>query len=213
LKQLSLAVANYRSEHGHFPPPYSTDAKGNRLHSWRVLILPYLDYHEIYKQIKLDEPWNSAHNQKVAKQMPSIYAFSGNYDPKLSKTNYLAVVGSNTLWPRDETRYESEIKDGTASTVLVVENQGSDIHWMEPRDLEFDSMSFQVPSPEGLSSKYLEPAVAMADTRVVTLSEPCPSEVLRAMLTIDGGEPVHNDGKHWSLITDGRNRPTRSTIE
>ena len=33
LKGIALAILAYESEHGHLPPPYTTDAMGNRLHS------------------------------------------------------------------------------------------------------------------------------------------------------------------------------------
>jgi len=46
-----LAVANYHDSHGQFPPPYIAEADGKPMHSWRVLILPYLEHGELYDQI------------------------------------------------------------------------------------------------------------------------------------------------------------------
>ena len=40
LTQVMNAVVAYHGEHGVFPPAYTVDAAGKRLHSWRVLILP-----------------------------------------------------------------------------------------------------------------------------------------------------------------------------
>ncbi len=42
LKQIGLAFHNYHDDHGVFPPAYTVDENGTRLHSWRTLILPYL---------------------------------------------------------------------------------------------------------------------------------------------------------------------------
>ena len=56
---------NYEAQHGCFPPAYSVDKDGRPLHSWRVLLLPYLDEEELYKQLRLDEPWDSPHNKAV----------------------------------------------------------------------------------------------------------------------------------------------------
>jgi hypothetical protein len=56
LKQLALAMLQYAGEHGGRLPPailYSTE--GRPLHSWRVLILPYLD-EDLYREFHLDEP-------------------------------------------------------------------------------------------------------------------------------------------------------------
>ena len=43
LKQIALALHNYADEHGEFPPAYTVDEQGQPLHSWRTLILPYLE--------------------------------------------------------------------------------------------------------------------------------------------------------------------------
>jgi type II secretory pathway pseudopilin PulG len=42
LKQIALALHNYHDEFGSFPPVYTVDDAGTRLHSWRTLILPYM---------------------------------------------------------------------------------------------------------------------------------------------------------------------------
>ena len=51
LKQIGLALHNYHETYGAFPPAYTVDADGKRLHSWRTLILPYLDQAPLYDKI------------------------------------------------------------------------------------------------------------------------------------------------------------------
>ena len=143
--------------------------------------------------------------------MPRVYAFHGEYVPGLTKTNYLAIVGYETLWPANGKRRHSELTDSATTTILLVENNGWDAQWMEPRDLEYDAMSFTIPDPNGVSSKYLEPAVVMADDSLLRLARGFPSEVFRAMLTINGGETLQNDGDTWSVLGDGRERATRES--
>ena len=74
----------------------------------------------------------------------------------------------------------------------------SDIHWMEPRDLDFDQMSFRVDDPEqpGISSPHsCGPAVVFADSiRAYRLDQSLHPETIKAMLTISGGEGVIKDG-------------------
>lgn len=41
--QISLALNNYADKHGSLPPPFIADEQGRPMHSWRVLILPYID--------------------------------------------------------------------------------------------------------------------------------------------------------------------------
>ena len=50
---------------GNFPARANFDEDGNPLLSWRVHILPYMDYGQLYDQFHLDEPWDSEHNKKL----------------------------------------------------------------------------------------------------------------------------------------------------
>jgi hypothetical protein len=122
--------------------------------------------------------------------------------------NYVAVVGSETLWP-GSAPYTGKNTDGTSQTILLVENHGLDIPWMEPRDLKFSEMSFQLQRPNGISSPYQTPAVAMADGSVCSLGPELTPATLHALLTADGGEQLTGGGGDWQVIEDGRNRPLR----
>ena len=42
LSRLGLAFRQYHDDYGSFPPAYLVGADGNPMHSWRVLLLPYL---------------------------------------------------------------------------------------------------------------------------------------------------------------------------
>ncbi|MCA9206080.1 MAG: DUF1559 domain-containing protein, partial [Planctomycetales bacterium] len=48
LNQLTLALHNYHDTFGSFPPAYVADAAGRPIHSWRVLILPYIEQRGLY---------------------------------------------------------------------------------------------------------------------------------------------------------------------
>lgn len=180
------------------------------MHSWRVLILPFIGEQKLFDQYDFTQPWNSKANQELATAMPSIYAFHGNHRPGTVTTNYLAVVGKDTLWPGASARTTKEVTDQHSTTIMVVENSGEKIHWMEPRDLQFDSMSFVVNSPHGVSSKYLAPAVIMLNNSLRRLEANLPKQVLRALLTVDGGESITSTGDSWHLLSDGRLRSERS---
>src|SRR5579864_1381633 len=43
LKQIALALSNYEQANSALPPAFTVDAEGKPLHSWRTLILPYLE--------------------------------------------------------------------------------------------------------------------------------------------------------------------------
>src|SRR5262245_38698724 len=57
MKQIGLALHNYAEMYGSFPPAYIADDNGRPMHSWRVLILPFIDQVPLYNQYRFDEPW------------------------------------------------------------------------------------------------------------------------------------------------------------
>ena len=203
-----MAVANYHDTHGEYPPAYLVGPDGRPWHSWRVLILPYIEGHKIYDAYHWDEPWDGPNNRKLAERMPRMFAFSSDSIPGNTTTNYLAIVGAQTAWPGVNSTGADDVKDGLGQTVLVVENRGAKVHWMEPRDLDFATMDFEFDRPNGLGSPYADPAVAMLDGSIVRLRRTRP-DALKALLTIAGGEPLEFADEGWQVIPDGRLRPLR----
>jgi hypothetical protein len=180
------------------------------MHSWRVLILPYIEQNELYKEYRFDEPWDGPNNRKLASRMPKVYALHGEERPDNVTTNYLAVVGPETIWRAGEGIRYDKVADGTGNTILIVENVGANVPWMEPRDLSFADMDFRINSAKGINSKYADPAVAMIDGSLFRLTKDVTPATLRAMFTIKGGEKVAQDERNgWHLLPDGRQRPLR----
>ena len=174
------------------------------MHSWRVLILPFLEEQELFAEYDFTQPWNSESNSKLADRMPKVYASHGEYRSGVTTTNFLAVVGANTLWPGASSRTSDEIIDDPFSTIMLVENHGQNVHWMEPRDLQFETMSFRVDSPAGLSGHHYHRGIfAFGDTAYFS-KEGLPEAAFRAMLTINGGEEVLREGRNWRVAPDDR---------
>ena len=63
--------------------PIKADKDGKPLLSWRVLILPYVEQEDLYKQFHLDEPWDSEHNKKLIEKMPAVYRVARHTQPRL----------------------------------------------------------------------------------------------------------------------------------
>ncbi len=208
LKQIMLALHNYHEDFRSFPPVYTTDANGHRLHSWRTLILPFLERRKLYEALRLDEPWDSTHNQTVWKSTggyPNVFECP-NEDrwPSGLGTSYLAVVGAETMWPTGDTRKLSDVTDGAARTIMLVEVLESGIDFFEPRDLEFNELSFRLNDSDHFSPRSKHGAwtrwpwqtgeptvmVAFADGSAMALPQSTPPETLRALLTISGGETI-----------------------
>lgn len=202
-----MAVANYAETNGHYPPAYINGPDGKPWHSWRVLILPYLDQNDLYKEYRFSEPWNSPYNLNLAKRMPPIYAFNGTHHRENIITNYVVILGEETAWPGSRALVSTDIADEKEQSILFVENQGALIPWMEPRDLSFADMDFRFDQSFGISSPYQDAAVVMMDGRVHRLQRNLPPETLRGLITIRGGEKITNpESGGWDLLSDGRNR-------
>ncbi len=190
MRQLGLAVANYHSDHGEMPPAYIADEDGKPMHSWRVLILPYLDDEQaLYDQYDFDEPWNGPNNRKLADQLTHHPFFCPSDDSlQPSITSYVAVVGERTLWPGAESGAGEDFSEH-ANIVSIVEVVDSGIHWMEPRDLSFEDAIAAAEGEDrpGLGSRHSGSLiyVGYADTHVSPLSEEeITGEKLTELLTV-----------------------------
>ena len=207
LRQIGLALLNYESANGCFPPAYVADEKGRPMHSWRVLILPYLDREDLYRQYNFDEPWNSPGNRALARLMPSIYRCPSDGTAAPDQTSYAVIVGPAldqpqpgpnrlggfALFTGDRPPKFAYVRDGASNTILVVEAAGAGIDWMEPRDLDAETMPLAVNdgSGKGIHSEHPGGANAVfCDGSTHFLPESLDRETLRRLILRNDGEPV-----------------------
>jgi hypothetical protein len=193
LKQIALALHFYENEHGSLPPAYLTDAEGRPMHSWRVLLLPYLEEHALYKQYNFAEPWDSPHNLKVAAKMPDVFRYPA--DPRGTQfTPYVVVVDDESLFPGEQGVKLEEIDDGTSRTLAMLEWPESNIVWTEPRDLDLPSLHHITHPPRAaIKGRRRHPggrtliSLAEGSIRILPLHETSVSR-LRELITRAGGE-------------------------
>lgn len=194
IRSLSLAIVNYEVENGRYPPAYILDASGRPAHSWRILILPFLEdpiAKELYDKYRFDEPWNGPNNRRLAKEMPEVFRCPDEVADQPWHTSYVAIVGTDTIWSPGRGRHIRDIKDGTSKTLLLIEQPMSGIHWMEPRDLILEDLA--ILSPEGLRNHSGSVIIgSFADGHTQALSSIGP-ERLRRLATIAGGEEILDD--------------------
>ena len=143
LKQIAAALQAYHQANGCFPPAYIADKNGKPMHSWRVLILPYLGYDNVYKAYDFSQPWDGPKNKPVSALPLLEYACPCGLRTRAAgdaQTNYVAVVGPNTAWPGEKSRKlgPADFPGGVSNTIMVVEVADSGIAWAEPRDFSLD---------------------------------------------------------------------------
>lgn len=183
LKQLGLAVHHDLDSRGRFAPAAIFSEEGTPLLSWRVRILPYLREQELFKQFKLDEPWDSPHNKALIERIPDIYRPVGDTTTDPGHTHYQVFVGKGTLFDGPEGMKVRQVTDSLAETLLIVE-AAEPVPWSKPADLVY---SPEEPLPRlGASAKDGFHAV-FADGRVKFLRNP-DEKTIRSAISPSGSD-------------------------
>lgn len=196
LKQIGLGLQNYAEVYGCFPPAYVSDKNGKPMHSWRVLILPFIEQQALYDQYHFDEPWDGPNNSLLAKQMPAAYRCPSDAANSVNLTDYVAIVGPETVWQPNHGTTFKEIRDGTSNTIAIIEAADAGIHWMAPRDLPFAAVSKGINPKQGTGISSMHPGCAIAlfaDGHTQAIQENITQPLLRALCTKAGGEEVPGD--------------------
>jgi prepilin-type processing-associated H-X9-DG protein len=162
------------------------DKKGKPLLSWRVAILPFIEQDNLYKEFKLDEPWDSDHNKKLIDKMPKVYALPNKLS-KPTETHYRVLVGGDSMWDWIQGSTITQITDGTSNTWMVVEAEEG-VPWTKPDELEFDPKK---PLPK-FSTKFRGGFHVLYCDGSVRLYKQVPKQAA-AMITKSGGEVVTDE--------------------
>ena len=195
MRQLGRALLDYEQRYGEFPPAYTIDANGQRLHSWRTLILPFIDGGgPLYQKLDLSRPWDDPVNDRVrkvsAKDFDCLDAF-GCPSSKLPQgfTTYVAIVAPGSCLQPGKGRKVSEIKDGLDHTIFVCEaNLDQAVHWMSPEDISPDMLLQSNEQSKSIHSSRRH--ALFGDCSVRLLGNYIDAGTLRAHVTIDGGESI-----------------------
>jgi len=132
LQSIHLALMSYQADHGQLPPATVTSEDGRLMHSWRVLILPYLGPREaeLYREYRFDEPWNGPHNLRLIEHMPEVYQSNGDAAHDHTETTFLALVEGMSVSKPD--RMATMREDWQPIVVSVPDCR---VTWLEPRDI------------------------------------------------------------------------------
>jgi hypothetical protein len=194
-KQISLAMHNYAAAHNTLPPAASYSADGKPLLSWRVHVLPYLGEHELYKEFKLDEPWDSEHNKKLIARMPAAYA---DPDPAVrgalgeaGRTTFVGPAGEGLALHGREGRTIRAFSDGTSNTIALVEvTPDRAVVWTQPADWDVDKNDPLAGVRRNDRDVF---STGWADAHVTMLRNEVNPQSFYKALTIAGGETIDQD--------------------
>jgi hypothetical protein len=191
LKQIVLSLHNYADTHGSMPPAAVCDKTGKPMLSWRVLILPFIEQNDLYKQFKLDEPWDSENNKKLIAKMPRTYALPMPTTAKANETHYRLFVGNGAAFDYLKgPRLPADFPDGTSNTIVVVTAKDA-VPWTKPDELTFNPDK----DMKALLGYFFSGTctIALGDGSVRALSKSIKKETLNAAITSNGGEVLGDD--------------------
>ncbi len=191
LKTIGLALWNYNNRYGSFPPAYTVDSGGRPLHSWRTLILPFIEEEVLYSSIDLSRPWDDPANKAAFEKQPNVFRCP-SLGGRPGLTTYLGVAGEGCFFHGSTSRRESEIKDGTSQTLMVIETpEDRAVPWMAPQDAD-QQMVLGLTADSELSHAGGFYAV-FADGSATFISAGLPASVRSAVMTIAGNDTL---GEH-----------------
>ena len=186
LQRIGQALRAFAEQNKFFPSQAAQyDEDGRPLLSWRVQLLPFLGHEALYKQFKLNQPWNSPHNRQLLAAIPPEYQSPERFD---DKTNYLVPVGTNdcVFVAVRRTPLLTSFEDGPENTALVLEvDDELAVPWTKPEDYPVD---------------YAKPAAGLGNLRgghfFLVWADGSPGQVAvnqaephwKSLLTMSGGE-------------------------
>jgi hypothetical protein len=220
LRQIGLALHNFHANYDQFPPAVIQGPDGKPWHSWRVLLLPYLEQIAVYNQYRFDEPWDGPNNIKLLDRMPDVFRDPIHGDAPTRFTHYAALVGEATAFPPSGAilRHANapvplplgrgsagstglrDMTDGSSNTIVVAPvAPDRQIPWTKPEDIAVGSGLPGLGRPGGIAAPYLARVgpdghraapVLFADGAVRALTDTIDPEVLAALATRAGGEVI-----------------------
>jgi hypothetical protein len=134
LNRIGLAMHAHNDKYKRLPTAAICDKSGKPGLSWRVALLPFLGEEDLYRQFKLDEPWDSPHNKKLLDKMPKVYAPAWGDAPPHT-THYQVFTGPKTPFVGSVApRIPASFPAGVSNTILLVEADDP-VPWTKPADL------------------------------------------------------------------------------
>lgn len=209
LRELGIALNNFQAAWGHLPPTMLIGPDGRAWHSWRAILLPYLDVQGPLENYRFTEPWDSPHNAALLKEMPKVYSDPIYGENKNHYTHFAAVVGNGAGWEAAGVKFDgkrpdnwktlagsrfAQVTDGLSNTVAIGPvSPELKIPWLKPEDVTLSAEKLPAFSyPYRYDRCSLGPFLFF-DGAVQMLASDLKADTLRSILTRGGDEIVRID--------------------
>ena len=134
LSQLELLLHNYHDEHNKFPPKQYSQTGASPRHSWRVLLVKYMDDEELHLHYSFDKTWNSEANLKLARDnIETVGSFQGGFHKSQNSLFTDFFAGETTQADEYSNRgWKTRLVEKEGDKFLLVEVSNSEVHWLTP---------------------------------------------------------------------------------
>ncbi len=134
LQAINEALMEYLRKKGTYPRRFLTNAGGVPTLSWRVELLPFLGYQQLYDKFDKTKAWNMPPNKELLQYIPDEFVSPERFD---EKTNYVVPADSAFMFGQNRPLTPSMIDDGAENTIMLLEvNDPYAVNWTEPKDLD-----------------------------------------------------------------------------
>lgn len=132
IEKIAEALVAYHDEKSVFPRSFQKTPSGIPSLSWRVELLPYLGYEDLYKRFDPSRPWNREPNKSLLQYIPDEYVSPERFD---TNTNYLVPADKAFIFGQNKGRGKINIDDGMDNTLMLLEvNDKLAVPWTKPTD-------------------------------------------------------------------------------
>jgi hypothetical protein len=185
IERLGIALHNFASDNEVALPGDVLGKGGKPLLSWRVRLLPYLEQEALYKQFKLDQPWDSKDNRPLLEKMPRVFASPRVVLKRKGYTVYQVFTGPGAVFEGGKPRCKLvQITDGTSNTLFAVEAARA-VPWTKPADLPFDKSKPVADFGKAFGGRPLA-VLFDGSARVLDLKTILPGTLKNAVMPDDG---------------------------
>lgn len=195
MRTIVEALNDYCARYGTYPTPVVTDSGGKPMYSWRVLILPFMGYEDLYKRFQIDQPWDSPANIALVSEMPSVFAKTNTTAFSNHEATYVLLTGPGTIFPPSGPLGNSQVTD--TPTMLLVETVEDGTVWTQPGDIDTGKYGIVIRGRpmQSMGGRYQDAFVAVdCDGKGYRIPYDTPKPVIDALVTPKSGEKVDVKG-------------------
>jgi len=199
MKQIGLAMHNHESTYRSLPASYTTNSDGEKLLSWKVALLPFLEGEQFYSQIEGKEikSWDDP-NVPVLKSpltglLTCFRSVRSKNPPTSNESNVFLIASAeekeagNTFFIDGQRPSFRQCTDGISNTIFAVMLANHSRPWASPENLTPEE-AFQLIQGE---DRYV--IAAFLDGSVRRIPTTIDKVTFMALTTRDGGEVIPLD--------------------